>query len=370
MKTLALKHRQGICNIHIGNHIIENELLLQACHPLANHFVIISDSNVAPLYAEPILNQLEKANKKCELFTITAGEKSKTREVKQTLEDNMLAAACGRDTAIIAIGGGVVTDLSGFIAATYCRGIKSIYVPTTLLAMVDAAIGGKTAVNTPLGKNMIGCFYQPHHVFCDVGTLATLPHDELANGLVETIKHALILDKDFFFALDKLYTQKQLSAVQLEQLIHRSCEIKCGVVEKDECEISGMRQLVNFGHTVAHGIERLMDYNVSHGQAVLIGLWVESCLSNLLGYLSDQEFACITNSLEKIKFSKPIDLSIHQLDQLKENMILDKKSVGKQARFVLLDNIGKARYHDKQFSFSVPEKIVDKAFILYLEVNQ
>jgi len=367
MKTIALTHKSSTCHIHIGTDLFCSDKLLTDATQLANHFIIITDDTVASLYAKAIVEKF--SGEKCDLLTVAAGENSKSREVKQQLEDKMLNLGCGRDTAIIAVGGGVITDLAGFIAATYCRGIAVIYIPTTLLAMVDAAIGGKTAVNTPFGKNLIGSFYQPFSIFCDINTLKTLPNDELANGLVETIKHALIIDKEFFFSLntllDKLNAGQVLSDEELEFLIARSCQIKCDIVTQDEYE-HGMRQSVNFGHTIAHGIEILKNYHISHGQAVLNGLWVEACLSNLTGYLSDAEFTIIKDSLTNIKFHAPINISAAQLSQLKQHLVLDKKSINKQARFVLLDEIGKVHTENHHFSFPVDDTTLDLALAQWL----
>lgn len=367
MKSIHLTHNMGTYPIYVGNHFINNEILVEEYSTLANRFIVLSDDNVVPLYANRILQQFDETS--CHLITIPAGEKSKSREMKHKIEDKMLALGCGRDTMIIAVGGGVVTDLAGFIAATYCRGIPVIYVPTTLLAMVDAAIGGKTAVNTPLGKNLIGSFYHPSQVYCDITTLNTLSSDNLSNGLVEAIKHALIADKDFFFWLDGLLTNvnpKKFDNNVLETLVTQSCQIKCNIVAEDEHE-SGKRQLLNFGHTIAHGIEALFDYTVSHGQAVLAGLIIESYLSYLLGYLKRDVFVTIINTLRKIPFSTPLALSRQQFSQLKQIVKRDKKSVNQQARYVLLNTIGDTQSENSQFSFPVEEKLVDEALQYWSE---
>ena len=372
MQKIKLECNTDTCNVFIGVNFFDNRQLFSDVIPLANHFIVIADENVAPLYAVPLLSYF--SDKKCDLITVPAGEESKSREVKQQIEDQMLDLGCGRDTAIVAVGGGVITDLGGYVAATYCRGIPSVYIPTTLLAMVDAAIGGKTGVNTSFGKNLIGSFYQPMHVFCDINVLRTLSSDELANGLVETLKHALIVDNSFFhqlvLLLDKLNTQQSLIVEELEGLITRSCQIKCDIVAADEHERNGRRQLLNFGHTIAHGIEVLKDYRTSHGQAVLAGLWVESCLSNLCGYLSDSAFTTIKLALRKIKFSTPLKVATLQLPRLKQLLKLDKKSVSAQAHFVLLDDIGKAHVEQNNYSFPIAEEKLDQALRLWLEQGQ
>ena len=366
MKTITLTHQHDQCQIHIGTALLSNQILIQQCTALGNHVIIITDDNVKNLYAEPLARHI--TDKPCNIISIAPGEQSKSREIKQHIEDQMLELGCGRDTVIFAIGGGIVTDLAGFIAATYCRGIPSIYFPTTLLAMVDASIGGKTAVNISFGKNLIGCFYQPKMVICDTNTLQTLPPDELSNGFAESIKHALIADPNLLTLLEAQLdqiNQNQLGHQQLINHITQSCQIKCDIVTQDEHE-HGLRQLLNFGHTIAHGIERLKNYQISHGQAVSAGLWVESYLSNLMGYLSDADFNQINTILNKLQFSKSIDITADQIPELKQHMLLDKKSVNKQARFVLLDKVGQAHIENNQYCFTAPEDLLDQALSLWL----
>ena len=232
---------------------------------------IISDETVAGLYAERACRSLQKSGRKTALFTFPSGEASKTRETKERLEDQLLSHGFGCDACIVAIGGGVVTDIAGFVAATYCRGIPIIMVPTTLLAMVDASIGGKNGVNTSGGKNLIGTIYQPKNVLVDPSVLSTLPVPELKNGIAEMIKHGIIADESFVAFLEQHVPQLlSLEKKPLAYAIAASCHIKRRLIEEDK------RQLLNFGHTVAHALESLSGYSLAHGRAVAIGMAAES----------------------------------------------------------------------------------------------
>jgi 3-dehydroquinate synthase len=373
MQHIELQHGNGVSKICVGNQIINSGFISSECAALGNYFVIITDKNVANLYALPLAQQLDKLGKDCNVITLAPGEHTKTRATKEKIEDAMLADGCGRDAVIIAVGGGVVTDVAGFVAATYCRGIKAIYVPTTLLAMVDAAVGGKTGVNTEFGKNMIGCFYQPMQVFCDVAVLHTLSHDQLADGLVESIKHALIVDPNLFSDIDNILdlfvTHQRIDDVTLEDLVWRSIKIKSDIVMQDEREHGGVRQLLNFGHTIAHAIELELQYEVSHGQAVLAGLWIASQMSQLLGHLSDRDLNRIHAVLEKIKYDNKMFLDPVQVANLPQHMVLDKKSIGKEARFILLNEIGSTLVQKNNHAFPVAADVLLDALNLW-SVNQ
>ncbi|HET7585778.1 MAG TPA: 3-dehydroquinate synthase [Gemmatimonadaceae bacterium] len=250
----------------------------------AHRYVIVSDDIVAPLYAQRLRAAF---GARAELVTIPSGEEHKTRETWGAVTDRLLALGAGRDSAIIALGGGVVGDLAGFVAATYMRGVPYVQVPTTLLAMVDAAIGGKTGVDTPAGKNLVGAFHRPAAVIIDPTTLATLPVHHRRNGAAEAIKHGVIADAEYFErvctflpTLDTLDGREP----ELIALIARSVEIKAEVVREDEREQGGgRRRILNFGHTLAHAIERETRYAIAHGQAVAIGMVIEARLGEALG---------------------------------------------------------------------------------------
>ncbi len=329
-------------SIYLGAGILKEALFLQTCRAYAGKIVILSDSNVSTLYETLLETLLAEFKPLC--LSFPAGEAFKTRETKAMLEDKMQAAGCNRDTCLIALGGGVVSDLAGFIAATYCRGIPVIYLPTTLLAMVDASVGGKTAVNTARSKNSIGVFYQPKAVFMDIDFLQTLSYGEIKNGLSEILKHALIQDKVQFQRLiefRKKHPEKNWllsDSTWLLETIAASVQIKKNIVEQDEKEL-GLRKILNFGHTIAHVIELLSDYQIPHGQAVAVGLYLESELSQHYGHLSEIEFKTIEASLQLL------DLNIQtaylsDLEPVTRALSVDKKTRDRQWRFVLLDRIG------------------------------
>ena len=235
-------------------------------------FAVITDSIVVDLYGEKIFNMIKDAGFHADLFVFPEGEKSKTREVKAQLEDELLAKGFRRDCCIIAVGGGVVTDLAGFLAGTFGRGVPFINYATTLLAAADASVGGKTAVDTPLATNLIGLFNQPQKVYLDIATWKTLPKRQIISGLAETIKHACLADGEFFNYLEAHMDEiLALDKEACEHIAEANCRIKYEVVMKDERE-SGLREILNLGHTVGRAIETVSDYELMHGEAVSIGL--------------------------------------------------------------------------------------------------
>ena len=314
--------------------------------PIANAYAIIADSNVENIYGRKLLKNLQNKNLHAHLITFPAGEKNKSRKTKENIENKMLGLALGRDTCVIALGGGVVGDVAGFAAATYMRGIPYIQVPTTLLAMVDSSIGGKVGVDTVHAKNAIGAFYQPKKVIMDLNFLRTLPKKELINGVAEIIKHALIKDKDFFHFLEKNVDKiLKYDLESLKSAIKRSCEIKASIVMQDEKE-KGLRRILNYGHTIGHAIESALNYKISHGQAIAIGMSYAAKLSAKHGSLHQGSVIRQNNLLEYIGL--PHKLS-HR--KLKSNKILkhipyDKKIMDGKMNFVLLNSIGDAFIDD------------------------
>jgi 3-dehydroquinate synthase len=247
--------------------------------PPGRPVIVVSDSNVAPLYGEPLRRRLVDAGLDAHLCTFPAGEAHKTRQTKAALEDRLLELAVGRDTALVAVGGGVTGDIAGFVAATWHRGVPVVQVPTTLLAMADAALGGKTAVDAPGGKNLIGAFHQPLSVWADVSTLATLPADELQAGFSEVVKAAVIADPALFRWLeDESDALLGRDEEALEHAVERCLRIKARVVARDERE-AGRRAVLNFGHTVGHAVEAASGYRIRHGHAVAIGMVAEARLA-------------------------------------------------------------------------------------------
>ncbi len=279
---------------------------------------------------------------------------------KDYLENQLFEKGFGRDTCVIALGGGVVTDLAGYLAATYCRGIPLVMMPTTLLGMVDASIGGKTGVNVPYGKNLLGCFYPPKKVLIDPATLHTLPKKELANGFVEIIKYGCIADKPLFEYLEKQTTSLfSLEKSSIKRVIFESCRIKKEIVEQDEKD-QGKRHLLNFGHTIGHALEHLTHYTLSHGEAVAIGLLVESYLSLLHGALDQDSFHRLSCLLRQ--YALPLKLSMQfSVETFLEAMVLDKKSLNRRPRFVMIEAIGSPLSHGSTYCRELDESLVRKA---------
>ena len=315
--------------------------------PLGSSYVIITDSNVARLYGKELLNNFSDKNIRAHLLTFAAGEKSKSRKTKEKIEDEMLKLALGRDTCIIALGGGVVGDLAGFVAATYMRGVPYIQVPTTLLAQIDSSIGGKVGLDTQYAKNSVGAFYQPKRVITDVNFLKTLPKKELMNGMAEIIKHALIKDKDFFYFLEKNMDKIfNIDSKILPIVIKKNCEIKSDIVSKDEKE-KGLRKILNYGHTIGHAIESASSYSISHGEAVSIGMGYAANLSVNMGFLDEGSQARQNNLLESSGISPKLLNNKLNKRKILEYIKRDKKIINGKMQFVLLDSIGHAFIYDK-----------------------
>jgi 3-dehydroquinate synthase len=346
--------------IVIGENLIQEIVIFLKKTMFSNKLLIITDSNIKKIYGKTLLKQFKKNNLKAELISFKAGEDNKTRKTKQEIENKMLELGLGRDTVIISFGGGVVGDLAGFIAATFNRGIPYVQVPTSLLAMIDSSIGGKTAVDTKYGKNLIGAFYQPIKVYIDINFLQTLPKEEVLNGLAELIKHGIIMDKELFYFMEK-YNKEILNKDKeiLTYLIKESCKIKSEIVEKDEKE-TGLRQILNFGHTIAHAIEKVSDYKLKHGSGVSIGMCVEAKISNKLNFLEDYDYTRIVQLLKSFKLPTkiPSELTYKKIINAAK---LDKKSRLGIPRFVLLKEIGKVRKFQNKYSFQVDEKIIKKS---------
>lgn len=339
MESLRVALGSRAYPIHIGAGIA-GEASLYAPH-LAGAAAVITNSIVAPLYLPRVRAALEAAGARVVPVVVEEGEQAKRWQVLEQVVDGLLAARCGRDSVIVALGGGVVGDLAGFAAAVYQRGIGYLQVPTTLLAQVDSSVGGKTAINHARGKNMIGAFHQPRAVIADVATLDTLPDRELRAGLAEVIKHGAALDAALLDWLEG--NLEALLARERAALVHavrRSCELKAAIVAEDERE-SGARALLNFGHTFGHAIETASGYGTwLHGEAVAAGMVMAAELSARAGLLPASDSA----RLRRLIGRAGLPVAPPRLDPTRwlELMALDKKSAQGRMRFVLLEKLGKA----------------------------
>ena len=307
--------------------------------------VIISDSNVASLFGDRVKKSLTSAGFRPILITIPAGEKSKTLKQAGAICDQMIAAGFDRQSFVVGLGGGMVGDISGFVAAIYHRGVPHIQIPTTLLAMVDSSIGGKTGVDTRAGKNLIGAFHQPSLVIDDLDVLKTLPHRQFNQGFAEIIKHAVIADAKMFEQLKVAHASGLRCASEtlaLRRLIKRNIEIKSRIVAKDERDQTGQRALLNFGHTVGHAIERAGNYRkFLHGEAVSLGIVAACAISVKRAGLRQDQSSAIVDLLRR--FGLPTRLP-HKFPRKKilEAVSFDKKFEDGKVRFVVTPRIGTA----------------------------
>ncbi len=342
--------------------LIDRALLARVPALLAEHcpapaYALISDSHVARLYGEPLAAALRGAGMSAELFTFPAGEWNKTRETWTALCDRLLAAHVGRDGAVVAVGGGVTGDVAGFVAATYHRGIPWVQVPTSLLAMIDSSIGGKTGVDTAHGKNLLGAFHQPRLVIADLDTLATLPPPQLAAGMAEAIKHGAIADADYFSALEQADVPLTGDSVALERVVARSVEIKAEIVAADERE-RGRRAVLNFGHTVGHALEATSGYALLHGEAVAIGMVVEARLAEALRVAEAGTARRIAAALQHHRLPSAIPDGC-VVDGLVTAMRYDKKARDGALRFALPSRVGAMPPpRGDEWTVAVPEALV------------
>jgi 3-dehydroquinate synthase len=333
-----------------------------------NQIVIITDNTVKKRYGLDLQSCLKTAGHHCLLFSFPAGEKHKNNKTKQTIENAMLLARCGRDTLILALGGGVVGDLAGFIAATYLRGVPYIQIPTTLLAMVDSSVGGKTGLNTDYGKNLIGAIYQPIAVVADVTLLKSLPKKQIINGLIEALKLFFTCDaKGFYDAHLHLPQLINGDETLLIEMVSRAVKIKAGVVERDEKE-QGERSVLNFGHTIGHALEKCSDYTLLHGYAVASGILVEANISSILGILTRESLLKIQYVMSQLgingKALKKYDLT-HLIEATKN----DKKACSGNVRYVLLKDIGSVHITNGNYIHAVTDNIVRQAIKNTIEAN-
>jgi 3-dehydroquinate synthase len=309
--------------------------------PASAQALVVTNTTVAPLYAQRLARAIAERHKQVRVVELPDGEEYKNWQALNTIFDALLAHACDRKTVLYALGGGVVGDMAGFAAASYMRGVPFVQVPTTLLAQVDSSVGGKTAINHPLGKNMIGAFYQPRLVVCDLDTLSTLPAREFSAGLAEVIKYGPIADMDFLAWIEgNIVGLIARDPALLAHAVRRSCEIKARVVGADERE-AGLRAILNFGHTFGHAIEAGLGYGQwLHGEGVGCGMVMASHLSHRLGLVD----AAFVERLTAIvaKAGLPVRAPALGADRFLELMRVDKKAEAGEIKFVVIDKPGSA----------------------------
>ena len=346
-RTLNVELGSRSYPIVIGTGILADTHIV-APHLASKRVVVVTNETLAPLYLAPLQDSLRESGVEVIVITLPDGEQYKTWETLNRIYDAMLAQRCDRTTTVIALGGGVIGDVAGFAAATYQRGVPYIQIPTTLLAQVDSSVGGKTAINHPLGKNMIGAFYQPRLVLADLETLATLPERELSAGLAEVIKYGVIMDSAFFGWLEN--NMERLVERDTDALAHAvetSCRCKADIVAADERE-SGRRALLNFGHTFGHAIEAGLGFGAwLHGEAVAAGMLLAARLSAKQRDISDDDVERLRRLLERARL--PTEAPRLGVERYLELMGYDKKVHQGKLRLVLLRSIGEA-YLSADFS--------------------
>lgn len=342
-------------DVVLGRGVLDDLGSLVAAHCPASHYAVVSDSSVAERYGARAVEALRHAGP-TSLLTFPAGEWNKTRETWQTITDQLLGMHLDRDAAVVALGGGVAGDLAGFVAATFKRGIPVVQVPTSLLAMIDSSIGGKTGVDTALGKNLVGAFHQPRLVVADVDTLTTLPPVQLAAGAAEAIKHGMIADADYLHMLTReAGGVRSADPEVLTAVVRRSVEIKAEVVGWDEHDRS-RRATLNFGHTIGHGLEATFGYGILHGEAVAIGMVAEALLGKRLGIAAQAVEERLLQTLTAFDLPQSPPGVVIATDLL-ERIRTDKKARDGTVRFALPCAVGEmARGPDSDWTVPVPEE--------------
>ena len=340
-------------NIFIGNNLDDQLKHFVSTQNFSKRALLVTDSNIPSV--EKITDLIASTGFELKTVVVPAGESSKSLKAAENIYTAAINHRLDRKSPVFALGGGVVGDLAGFVAATFMRGVPFIQIPTTLLAQVDSSVGGKVAVNHRLGKNLIGAFYQPKAVFIDLQYLKTLPPREIASGLGEIVKYGVIADADFFCYLEDRVDQiLALDNPTVEYIIARSCAIKADVVSKDEKE-SGLRRILNFGHTIAHAVEEETGYQkYRHGEAVAIGMIGAAYIGRALNRITDADVNRLQHLIDRLKMiSRAENLSV---DKMYKALFRDKKTVGGKINWVLPDSIGSV-----SIANDVPESVVKDA---------
>ena len=338
MKKVRVRLGSNSYEIQIGSGLLAQTGQQLKGIGFGDKLVIVTNPTVKGLYGDSLKQRLISEGFKVNILEVPEGEEQKSLETAGRLYDELSHFYAERTTPILALGGGVIGDVAGFVAATYMRGVPLIQIPTTLLAQGDSSIGGKVAVNHGQLKNKIGAFYHPRLTISDISTLKTLSPRELSDGLAEIIKHGVILDGEFLSYLEEnLDKIKSLDDQVLERVVSRSAEIKAGVVEKDELDL-GLRNILNYGHTIGHAIESVSDFKVQHGEAVAIGMLVEARISNKLGILDKNEVIRLRSLIARAGL--PTEIPSLEVEKIIQAMKHDKKILKGKIRFVLPKSIG------------------------------
>ncbi len=356
MKKLKVELGISSYEVRVGSGLLPRVGLWLKEREFSGKAVIITDTTVGELYADDLERGLANAGFEVTILEVPAGEEQKSLETAARLYDDLTDAYTERTTPVLALGGGVIGDLAGFVAATYMRGVPLVQVPTTLLAQVDSSIGGKTAVDHGQLKNIIGTFYQPRMVVADIDTLKTLPEIELANGLAEVIKSAVIRNRRFFDFMDiNMNKALECHPSVMETLVLETARIKADIVEKDEKE-EGLRGILNYGHTIGHAIEAVSNYEIKHGQAVAIGMMAAAKIAIRMEVLDGGEIVKLEQIIQRAGL--PAQMPDMDKEAVWQAMQHDKKVLQDRIRFVLLKSIGDAFISDEVDPELVEEVLV------------
>ncbi len=355
MRRIKVKLGKNSYEIRVGSGLLAQTGRWLKENGFSGRLVIITDPTVKGLHGDALNHNLTKEGFGVITLLVPEGEDQKSLETAGRLYCELTGVYAERTTPILALGGGVIGDLAGFVAATYMRGVPLIQLPTTLLAQVDSSIGGKVAVDHGQLKNRIGAFYQPKLVIAEIDTLKTLPARELANGLAEVIKSAAIRNREFFAFLEtNIERIKSLDVEALDEVVFQTARIKAEVVEQDERDL-GLRNILNYGHTIGHAIESVSDFGVEHGGAVAIGMLAAARISNKMGILDEKETARLKNIIEKAGL--PTEIPNLKVGEIIQAMRYDKKVLQDRIRFVLLKSIGSAFITD-EVNLSLVEEVL------------
>lgn len=340
MKKIDIKIPGNSYPVYIGNGIFQQIQILIKKHRLHKNIFVIVDENVFNLHPDKIDRFISHVNSKTYLYSINATEKNKSSSQLSDIYSALIENGFGKDSLIVAIGGGITGDVAGYAASTFARGIQIVHVPTTLLAMVDSSVGGKTGINFESTKNIIGTFYQPEFVLIDLDFLKTLPEEEVLCGFGEILKYTLLIGGDFQDQVNKKYMKiLNLDPNFLLDVVLNCVTFKAGIVAQDEKEESGLRKILNLGHTFAHAIEVERNHNIKHGQAVIVGLCCALHLSNRINLISDKLYKEYLSVLLKTK--SRIQIDIFYPVKIYEIMKRDKKSVNDKIKFILIQEAGR-----------------------------